>query len=71
VAVNVDTVESDLTAADVPPLFEHLTQWQDLALSTTNPIVRRQVFQVYLLVAALLVLLLETVLAWRFGTRGA
>ncbi|MBS0210983.1 MAG: VWA domain-containing protein [Planctomycetes bacterium] len=79
-AVNVDTSESDLTAADPTELsaklwagvpFTHLTDWQDIAEAAADAAPRRHVLQVYLLSIAIICLLAETFLAWRFGTRGA
>jgi len=75
-AVNVDTVESDLTQlsieqlqnevwADVP--FVHQTTWQDGSPAVADPIVRTGRMCVWLLYGVLLLLFTETFMAWRFG----
>ncbi len=75
-AVNLDTVESDLTKVaaeelrgeiwpDVP--FVYQTTWEDTQSAPAAPIARRSPLPGTLLVAALALLLTDTLLAWRFG----
>jgi len=75
-AVNVDTVESDLTQLDESQLrsevwpgvaFTHLTTWQDAQGPAAAPLVQPRHLHVDLLYAALALLFMETYLAWRFG----
>ena len=75
-AVNVDTVESDLTKlsekqlrddvlAGVP--FEIQATWSHTEAAPLSPISRRSQLAVVLLYAVFGLLLLESFLAWRFG----
>jgi Mg-chelatase subunit ChlD len=69
-AVNVDTSESDLSKADpdeIPEAFVIRTDWQDLNEQPTGQISLNQGLHRYLLYAALILVLMETILAWRFG----
>lgn len=76
-AVNVNTVESDLTQIDAEQLrtevwpgvpFVHQTSWRDLgATAPGSPIARGGRLHVDLLYAVLGLLLLDTFLAWRMG----
>ncbi len=76
-AVNVDTVESDLTQIDPEELqnevwpgipFVHQTSWQDFAASGPgSPIRSRSRLHVGLLYAVLGLLLVETFLGWKMG----
>jgi hypothetical protein len=79
-AVNVDTSESDLARLEPGELgqriwsgipFVERTEWQDLNDTPGEAIVRRQAFHLYLLLAALVVLISETILAAYFGRRAA
>jgi len=75
-AVNVDTIESDLTPLSVDQLrdevwpgipFVHETTWQDFSRQPTGPITRVESWPVNLLYLVLGLLFVETYLAWRFG----
>ncbi|HEX4130288.1 MAG TPA: BatA domain-containing protein, partial [Pirellulales bacterium] len=79
-AVNVDTSESDLTQLDPAELrdgvwagveFVHRTDWQDLNTGPMVAVVRRQWLHLYLLLAVVVLLLTETLLATMFGRRAA
>ena len=79
-AVNVDTAESDLTKVTAEQLrddiwpgaaFAHQTTWQDFNEAPTTDVSRRESLHRWLLYGALGLLLLETLLAWRFGSRMA
>ncbi len=79
-AVNVDTAESDLAAADADELrdqlwpgipFTHQTSWQDAGSGAAgSPIRRGSRLHVELLYAVLGLLLLETWLGWKMGYHG-
>jgi len=75
-AVNVNTVESDLTRITPEELrdqvwpgvpFIHQTTWQDLEEEPVGRISRPSALPKALLYAVLAMLLMETLLAWRFG----
>ena len=77
-AVNLDTIESDLTKLDSPDLrnrvwpgvsFEQRDDLTDLSREPTEALVRRSALDTVLLGAVLGLLLLETLLAWTFGRR--
>lgn len=79
-AVNVDTVESDLTRISPEDLrdqvwpgvpFIHQTTWQDLEEEPAGRISRPNALPKALLYAVLAMLLVETLLAWRFGHHGS
>ncbi|HEX3869031.1 MAG TPA: VWA domain-containing protein [Pirellulales bacterium] len=79
-SVNLDTSESDLTKLDPSELadrvwsgipFVHRTDWQDPTDSPIEGVVRRQWLHIYLLAAAMVLLVLETILSTWFGTRSA
>ncbi len=80
-AVNVDPKESDLAQLTLEELrgdvwpgvrFLHQTTWQNAAQPiAASTLVRPAGLQVELLYLVLCLLLLETLLAWRFGHRGA
>jgi hypothetical protein len=73
-AVNVNTVESDLTPVDIEeteafdgiPLV-HRTSWQRPDALAVGPIARPGHLHVGLLYAVLGLLFVESFLAWRFG----
>lgn len=69
-AVNLDTMESDLTKADPSDLlssFSVQTEWQNLDAQPATQIRRRAGLHQWLLYSALALLLAEVYLAWRFG----
>jgi len=76
-AVNVNTVESDLTPLSLDELqsdvwpgvrFQYQTTWRNLDVQTAGShIARQRHFHVDLLYAVLGLLFLESYLAWRFG----
>ena len=75
-AVNVDTVESDLTQLSEDELrnevwpgipFNLHTEWQNLDQPPVAAIARPSRLHVDMLYVVLGLLLLETLLAWRFG----
>jgi hypothetical protein len=74
-AVNVDPRESDLARIEPDELrellpswrFVYLTNWQAIASGRTSVTGNRGELHRYLLFAALLLLLVESFLAWKFG----
>jgi hypothetical protein len=80
-AVHIDTVESNLTQLSPERLadavwkgvpFEYQTTWQTLDEQAVGVAAGADVYlQVYLLYAVMGLLLLETLLAWRFGHHAA
>ena len=69
-AVNVDTAESDLAKAEpeeLPKEFVTRTHWQDLDERPTGEISARSGIHKGLLYGTLVLLLVETFLAWWFG----
>ena len=74
--MNVDPVESDLARITAEQLrdqvwpgvpFLHQTTWQDLDEAPVGRIARRHRLPKALLYAVLVLLFVETFLAWRFG----
>lgn len=79
-AVNVNTRESDLTKLSAEQLRQdvwpgvplvHQTTWQDFSEHPSAEVSRRATLHRMLLYTALGLLFLETLLAWRFGSRMA
>jgi hypothetical protein len=77
-AVNLNTVESDLSQIDAEELasdvwpgvpFYHHTNWRDLGDEPATEIVRRSYLHRWLLIAVFGLLVAETFLAWLFGRR--
>jgi hypothetical protein len=74
-AVNVDPKESDLTKLQEEELrellpswrFDYLTNWQAIATGKSSVTQNRGELHRYLLYAALALVFLESLLAWRFG----
>ena len=69
-SVNVDTAESDLTKLDpseLPPEFVTRSNWQNLDSRPTTDITPRDWIHAWFLYALLILVLLETFLAWLFG----
>jgi hypothetical protein len=72
--VNVDTAESDLTKValeDLPPELTPRTEWQDLGEPSDLALGLRGSLHRPLLYAALVLLLVESVLAWFLGYRSS
>ena len=69
-SVNVDTAESDLTKLDpseLPPEFVTRSNWQNLDARPATDITPRDWVHAWFLYALLVLVLLETFLAWLFG----
>ena len=77
-AVNVDPKESDLTKLQPEELramlpgwrFTYLTNWQAIATGKSSVTQNRGELHHYLLYAALLLVFVESLLAWKFGHYG-